>query len=117
MEEMAFDVVHVAAFSPRPGTVAAALADDVPQEEKKRRLHAIEDLQESIAHRINDRLVGSTVEILVEGSAKGKWMGRTRTDKIVFFEDEGTWTGKLVNVHITRAGAWSLQGTLAPWRA
>ena len=40
-------------------------------------------------------------------------MGRTPTDKIVFFEEEGQWTGKLVNVHIAKAGPWSLQGTLA----
>jgi tRNA-2-methylthio-N6-dimethylallyladenosine synthase len=110
IEEIAFDVVHVAAFSPRPGTVAARLADDVPLEEKKRRLQAIENLQEGIARRINERLVGSTVEILVEGAVKGKWMGRTRTDKIVFFEDDGQWTGKLVNVRIEKAGPWSLQG-------
>jgi tRNA-2-methylthio-N6-dimethylallyladenosine synthase len=114
LEEIAFDVVHVAAFSPRPGTVAAALPDDVPHDEKMRRLHVVEDVQEDITRRINERLVGSTVDILVEGTVKGKWMGRTRTDKIVFFEDEGQWTGKLVNVLIAKAGPWSLQGTLAP---
>jgi tRNA-2-methylthio-N6-dimethylallyladenosine synthase len=116
--ELAFDVVHVAAFSPRPGTRAAALVDDVPLAEKKRRLQAIEKLQEGIARRINQRLVGSVQEILVEGMVKGKWMGRTRTDKIVFFldegqrEDGGQWTGKLVNLRIKEAGPWSLQGTL-----
>ena len=95
------------------GTLAADLPNDVPGDEKKRRLQAIEELQRGIAQGINDRLLGATVEILVEGTVKVKWMGRTRTDKIVFFEDEGQWTGKLVNVHIAKAGAWSLQGTLA----
>jgi tRNA-2-methylthio-N6-dimethylallyladenosine synthase len=114
VEEIAFDVVHVAAFSPRPGTRAAAQPDDVPHDEKMRRLHAIEDLQEGIARQINERLLGATLEILVEGTVKGKWMGRTRTDKIVFFEDGGEWTGKLINVRIDKTGPWSLQGTLAP---
>ena len=61
VEDLAFDVVHVAAFSPRQGTVAAGMPDDVPHDEKMRRLHAIEDLQEGISQRINaqaDRLDG-----------------------------------------------------------
>jgi tRNA-2-methylthio-N6-dimethylallyladenosine synthase len=113
VQDVAFDVVHVAAFSPRQGTVAAGVHDDVPHDEKMRRLHAIEDLQEGISRRINAQLVGSVVEILVEGAVKGKWMGRTPADKIVFFEDEGQWTGKLVNVRIDKAGPWSLQGMQA----
>lgn len=113
VEEVGFDVVHAAAFSPRPGTVAAALPDDVPLAEKKSRLHAIEALQEGISQRINSGLVGQTVEILVERQDKGKWMGRTRGDKIVFFEDDGSWLGELARVRIDKAGPWSLQGSLA----
>jgi tRNA-2-methylthio-N6-dimethylallyladenosine synthase len=114
VEELAFDVVHVAAFSPRPGTTAAALADSVPADEKRRRLQAIETLQEGIARRINQRLLGETVEILVEGTVKARWMGRTRNDKIVFFEDEGAWKGKLARVRINEAGPWSLRGSVQP---
>jgi tRNA-2-methylthio-N6-dimethylallyladenosine synthase len=114
VEELAFDVVHVAAFSPRPGTAAAALPDSVSSDEKKRRLQAIETLQEGIARRINQRLLGETVEILVEGTVKARWMGRTRNDKIVFFEDEGAWKGKLARVHISEAGPWSLRGSVQP---
>lgn len=110
VDELAFDVVHVAAYSPRPGTRAAAMLDDVPADVKKRRLQAIEDLQKGIARRINERLVGTEQEILVEGLVKNRWMGRTPTDKIVFFEDEGQWQAKLATVHITDAGPWSLRG-------
>ncbi len=110
VEEMAFDVVHVAAYSPRPGTRAAALRDDVPPEVKKQRLQAIEDVQKGIARRINERLLGTEQQILVEGLVKNRWMGRTPTDKIVFFEDEGQWTGMLATVRITQAGPWSLRG-------
>ncbi len=111
LREVEFDIVHVAAYSPRPGTAAARkLQDDVPSEVKKRRLHAVEALQRGLAERRNERLVGQTVEVLVEGKEKGKWSGRTRTNKLVFFEDGRDLAGELVNVRIEGAGAWSLRG-------
>jgi tRNA-2-methylthio-N6-dimethylallyladenosine synthase len=105
-----FDMVHVAAYSPRPGTEAAQWPDDVPPEEKSRRLQAVETLQARIATEINAVLLGQTVEVLVEGQHKGKWMGRTRTDKLVFFADGGDWLGLLARVRISRTSPWSLQG-------
>jgi tRNA-2-methylthio-N6-dimethylallyladenosine synthase len=113
LEETRFDVVHVAAYSPRPGTAASRLPDDVPQEEKDRCRKMIEQLQEEIAGEINQRLLGETVEVLVEEKHKGKWKGRTRTHKLVFFKDDGDWRGKLAQVKITWAGPWSMQGELA----
>lgn len=110
LEVEKFDVVHVAAYSPRPGTAAARLPDDVPIEEKIRRRKAIEELQEGIAREINQRLLGKTVEVLIEEKHRGKWKGRTRTNKLVFFEDQGDWRGKLASVRITWAGPWSMQG-------
>ena len=113
LSRVEFDVVHVAAYSPRPGTAAARkMMDDVPAEEKKRRLHAIEEIQTEIAARKNARLVGSRVEVLVEDRKKGKWSGRTRTNKLVFFESDLELRGRLVEVAITSSGPWSLQGTL-----
>ena len=79
----------------------------------KQLLKKVEQLQESILREINASLVGQDVEILVEGYNKGKWQGRTRTDKLVYFQDEGYHLGELANVEITQAGPWSLQGTLA----
>lgn len=110
LEEIRFDVVHVAAYSPRPGTAAFRLKDDVPPEEKKRRLKLVEELQEKIAFEINAKLVGREVEILVEGRRKGRWFGRTRTNKLVFFEDPGSWAGRMVIVRVEEAGPWSLRG-------
>jgi tRNA-2-methylthio-N6-dimethylallyladenosine synthase len=112
LAETRFDVVHVAAYSPRPGTPAARVPDDVPPEEKHRRRRLVEDLQRNIANEINQDLVGSTVEVLVEEEYKGKWKGRTRTNKLVFFEHEEDWRGKLAPVQITWAGPWSMQGKL-----
>jgi len=111
LSELRFDTVHVAAYSPRPGTLAAReLEDDIPLTEKKRRLNMIEQLQEGIATEINARLLGQTVEVLVEARKKGKWQGRTRSDKLVFFSDRDSYAGQLVNIRIGQTSPWSLQG-------
>jgi tRNA-2-methylthio-N6-dimethylallyladenosine synthase len=114
LSDIRFDMVHVAAYSPRPGTRAAIeLEDNVPDEVKKQRLAAIEDLQAGIGGEINLRLQDAVVEILVEGREKGKWRGRTRGDKVVFFTAAGDDYSKLVNVRIARTSPWSLKGELA----
>jgi tRNA-2-methylthio-N6-dimethylallyladenosine synthase len=113
LTEMRFDTVHLAAYSPRPGTIAAReMPDDVTGDEKKRRLTSLEKLQERILTEINAGLKGKTVEILVEGKQKGKWFGRTGTDKLVFFRDNVNYIGKLVNLKIEFTSPWSLQGTI-----
>ncbi len=111
IESLRFDVVHVAAYSPRPDTEAAReYRDDVPRAVKKARLAAVEALQERIASDINVRLHGTQVEILVEGQKKGKWFGRTRSDKLVFFAAPDDWAGRLAEVRISRTSPWSLGG-------
>ena len=112
MAELRLDKVHIAKYSPRPGTVSARkMADDVPPEEKERRRKALDHLQQKIVGEINAALMGQTVEVLVEGKKKGKWYGRTRTNKLVFLEDEGTdWHGQLAPVSVTWTGPWSMQG-------
>ena len=70
--------MHVAAYSPRAGTIAAKkFEDNIPLAEKRSRLGKVEQLEESIATEINARLSGKTVEILVESKNKGKWHKRT----------------------------------------
>ena len=113
LSELKFDTVHVAAYSPRPETIAAReFADDVPLPEKKERLNIIEHRQEEIATGINAQLLGRTVEILVEGETKGKWQGRTRTGKLVFFSDDNDCLGQLVKLKVTKTSPWSLQGKI-----
>jgi tRNA-2-methylthio-N6-dimethylallyladenosine synthase len=118
--------VHVAAYSVRPGTIAARWEDDIPLAEKKRRLHAVEDVQAGIALELNQELIGRAEEVLVEDinntHGRRQWKGRNRTNKWVFFpqpteelcEDGNvshlTKPGDLVNVRIERATSWSLQG-------
>jgi tRNA-2-methylthio-N6-dimethylallyladenosine synthase len=113
LKELEMDVAHIARYSPRPGTIASkTMEDDVPAEEKERRRAALDALQAEIVGRINSRLLGQTVEVLVEEKRRGKWKGRMRTNKLVFFEDEDDWRGKLAQVRITWAGPWSMQGRL-----
>jgi tRNA-2-methylthio-N6-dimethylallyladenosine synthase len=115
LEELRLDVAHLAKYSPRPGTVAARnLIDDVPEEEKERRWRALNDQHERISAEINRRYQDQTVEVLVEDQHKGKWRGRTRTNKLVFFEDGYDWRGQLVKVQIEKTGAWSMSGSLPP---
>ncbi|MFC1847111.1 MiaB/RimO family radical SAM methylthiotransferase, partial [Chloroflexota bacterium] len=112
LRQLRFDSIHVAAYSPRLGTAAARdYEDDVPPEVKRERLAAIEKLQADIAADINSRLLGETLEVLVEGRQKGKWHGRSRSGKLVFFTCSDNLLGKLVKVSITKTSPWSLQGT------
>ncbi|MEX2157843.1 MAG: tRNA (N6-isopentenyl adenosine(37)-C2)-methylthiotransferase MiaB [Dehalococcoidia bacterium] len=120
LAEIAFDKVHVAAYSPRPGTIAyRQLEDDVPQHTKSARLHAVEQLEAEISARINSRLLGADVEVLVEGkktNADGEphWFGRTRQNKLVHFAGASTTkAGDLLTVRIDRTTPWSLGGTPA----
>ncbi len=113
LAELRFDVAHLARYSTRPGTAAARrLTDDVPPEEKERRFRLLEDLQALIAAEINAAYLGRTVEVLVEDRVRGRWKGRTRTNKLVFFEADDDLRGCLVPVHITWTGPWSLIGEL-----
>jgi tRNA-2-methylthio-N6-dimethylallyladenosine synthase len=115
IRDIRFDKVHAAAYSNRPGTIAArTMDDDVPAEDKTARLKAIEALQEEVLTEINSGLAGESLQILVEGRKRGKWFGRSRNDKLVFFEDEGDRKGEMVEVYVEKTGPWSLQGTVAP---
>jgi len=111
VQEMRFDVVHVAAYSPRPGTTAwREYQDSVPAEVKKERFNRIEELQTATASEINSQLRDQEVEVLIEDRKGGKWFGRTRSNKLVFFEDAGDWLGQLAIVDIQKTSPWSLTG-------
>ena len=110
LSSLRFDKVHVAAYSPRPGTYAwRNLKDELPRKEKMRRLHAVERLQERIASEINDGLLGSTQQILVEEEKDSVLSGRTRSNKLVHFTGRAD-IGDLVDVRVVEAGPWSLRG-------
>ena len=107
------DVAHLARYSSRAGTVATRrMDDDVPDEEKRRRFHLLEDLQESIVAEINTKYLGQQVEVLFEEQIKGRWKGRTPTNKLVFVELDDDLRGKIEHVTVTWTGPWSMQASL-----
>ncbi|MEX2247119.1 MAG: tRNA (N6-isopentenyl adenosine(37)-C2)-methylthiotransferase MiaB [Dehalococcoidia bacterium] len=114
LERLRFDKVHVAAYSPRPGTIAhRTLPDDVPADVKQQRLQAVEQLEARISLEINRTFLDSEQEVLVEGRRDGRWNGRNRAGKLIHFEGDAD-ISQLVTVRIERASAWSLQGTALP---
>jgi tRNA-2-methylthio-N6-dimethylallyladenosine synthase len=115
VRELRFDKVHCAAYSPRPATIAdRTMSNDVAPDEKTRRRESLETLQQSIQEETNSELLGQEVEVLVEGRHKGKWQGRTRSNKLVYFQNAVDYLGQLVHVNIEKTSAWSLQGTPVP---
>jgi tRNA-2-methylthio-N6-dimethylallyladenosine synthase len=115
MEELEFDVVHLAQYSPRPGTFAAGRwTDDVPAEVKRRRINDLLDLQREIAGRRTRRWLDRTVQVLVEGvDGLGRPYGRNRQGKRVILKHARAQAGDLVDVVVEESTPGQLAGRLA----
>mgnify|MGYP003334012386 FL=1 len=122
IEEIGFDQVNTAAYSPRPNTPAADWPNQLPEAVKVERLQEINALVERKARERSARYAGRLEQILVEGTnpkAPDQVMGRTRTNRLTFFPgqrpDGGSWSpGDLVTVRIEEVRAFSLSGSLSP---
>ena len=114
LEEIEFDVVHLAMYSPRPGTYAASkMPDDVPDSEKLRRLNELLALQREIAARKTARWIGRDVEVLVEGRDElGRPYGRIRQGKRAVLLGHAE-PGTLVDIRVVQATAGQLTGARA----
>ena len=113
VEELEFDVVHIAMYSPRPGTFAATkMDDDVPQEEKLRRLNDLLALQRGIAARKTARWIGRNAEVLIEGHDElNRPYGRIRQGKrAIVLRGGDIQAGTVVNVRVLQATAGQLLG-------
>ena len=113
VEEIEFDVVHIAMYSPRPGTFAATkMDDDVPQEEKLRRLNDLLALQRGIAARKTARWIGRNAEVLIEGHDElNRPYGRIRQGKrAIVLRGGDIQAGTVVNVRVLQATAGQLLG-------
>ena len=121
VDDLAFDQVNTAAYSPRPGTPAADWPDQLPEPVKVERLQELNALVERKARERNARYAGRLESILVEGANPrdpGQAMGRTRTNRLTFFPDQRPdgsklRPGELVTVRIETVRAFSLSGSLA----
>ncbi|HVD01593.1 MAG TPA: MiaB/RimO family radical SAM methylthiotransferase [Candidatus Dormibacteraeota bacterium] len=114
VEEIGFDVVHVAMYSPRPGTHAGdKLVDDVPQEEKKRRINDLLAVQKQIAAGKTVAWLGREIEVLVEGADElGRPYGRSRQGKRVVVKRSLAKPGSVVRVMVEEAFPGQLAGPL-----
>lgn len=114
MKEVQFSSAFIFKYSPRSGTAAAELEDDVPLAVKKKRNNCLLKLQDEVSYSANKALIGKSLEVLVEGYSKNnknRLMGRTRTNKIVVFEGSKELIGKLVTVKIVDATNYTLYGS------
>jgi tRNA-2-methylthio-N6-dimethylallyladenosine synthase len=115
VEEVGYDGAYTFAYSPRPGTAAFNLIDDVSRAEKAERLQQLIDLQNAISKRRNEALLGRDFEVLVEGPTgelPGQYTGLTRTNKTVNFPAREGLVGSLVPVRTTAAHQWGLLGEM-----
>jgi tRNA-2-methylthio-N6-dimethylallyladenosine synthase len=116
VERVRYDSAYVFMYSPRAGTAAAALADDVPRPEKTRRLQTVGERQRAIALEINERMVGEEKIALVEGASRkraGEFAGRLSENKIVNFGGDAR-IGYYARLKITGGSSWTLRGEPAP---
>jgi tRNA-2-methylthio-N6-dimethylallyladenosine synthase len=111
LETVAFDALFAFSYSPRPGTTALRLPDDVPEEEKRRRLHVVNAHQQQWQRRRNATLVGRHDEVLVETvDDDGRVSGRTPHFRIVHMDGPDSLVGQLVAVEIIQSAPNSLRG-------
>lgn len=107
-----FDAAYTFLYSPRSGTPAATMAEQVPLAVKKERLQRLVALQNSISLEHNQEYLGQNVQVLVEGLSKNNpdfYTGRTSSNKIVIFKGQPEQIGQLVDLTITGAKTWHLE--------
>ncbi|HEX6510425.1 MAG TPA: tRNA (N6-isopentenyl adenosine(37)-C2)-methylthiotransferase MiaB [Chloroflexota bacterium] len=119
MEEVRFSTVYVAAYSPRPGTLASRWGDDVPKEVKKDRVQRLDALQQRISLEQHQALKDRITQVLIESAESERkdmpqWRGRTRQNRLVFVpRGEEDLLGTTVDVRIEKVSPFAMQGAVA----
>lgn len=115
-KEIEFDEAYTFIYSNRENAIASLLPDQVPLQVKKERLWKLIDLQKEISTKINKKLEGEILEVLVDKKSKkhieNQFSGRTETNKTVVFTSKQDLLGKLVKVKIIKSSPWTLYGEL-----
>jgi len=115
VKQVEYDSAFMFIYSPRYGTPATRLKDQVPEHVKRERIHHLIDVQNQISRKKNEAWVGRTVEVLVEGVSQkdaSQLSGRTRQNKLVIFDGSPDLIGRTVRVKVNEAQTWSLTGEL-----
>ena len=113
VKKVEFDQIYMFIYSKRNGTVAAKMEDKVTYEEKVDRLERLKKLYEEILPKLNEKMVSKEYKLLVEGKSKTNdelYTGRTSQNKVVIFEADDSFIGKVVNVKIESQHLWYLKG-------
>ena len=112
--ELKYDLAYTFIYSPREGTPAASLEDTISLEEKEDRLHTLNELVNKYANEANQKYLNNTYKVLIEGPSEknNRLMGYTETMKLVNIEGDSKYIGEIVNVKITEAKTWSLEGVI-----
>lgn len=113
VNECKFDNAFSFIYSPREGTAAARLVDNISLEEKEKRLYKLNEVLNKYFKESNDKLLGCVLPVLVEGkNEKGKLFGYTDTNKLINFDGDISLVGQIVDVRVVDAKTWSLDGEL-----
>ncbi len=113
LNAVGYDGVYAFTYSPRPNTSASTMPDAIPEAEKSRRLTVLQDRQRQIQIERNNKLVGTTFELMVDThhAARGQWAGRSTSNLIVnFTSPRQNLLGEYVQARVTRAAPFSLVG-------
>lgn len=115
VNKVQFDQIYMFIYSPREGTVAAKMDDKVTYEEKVDRLERLKKLYEETLPKLNEKMIGKEYRVLVEGKSKTNdemYTGRSSQNKVVIFEADDSYIGKVVNIRIDSEHLWYLKGTI-----
>lgn len=115
MEEFKFNMSYTAIYSPRPGATSHRWADDVPLEEKKRRLHVLTEELRKHNRVANHHMIGKTVRVLVRGEdRKPGYLSALTEGKIIirFPREDYDLTGQFADIRITSSSDFSMEGEL-----
>ncbi|TCP59097.1 tRNA-2-methylthio-N6-dimethylallyladenosine synthase [Tumebacillus sp. BK434] len=117
IEQVRYEGAYTFVYSPRAGTPATRLPDDVSEEDKKKRLYRLNEVQDKISLEQNQKLVGLVLEVLVEGESKTNadvLQARTESNKLVHIEGAKELIGQMIHVKVTEAKTWYLRGEVLP---
>lgn len=115
IKRVEYDSVYTFIFSPRKGTPAYEMEEQIPEEIKKARFERLNEVQNEISRAKNEAMIGKTLKVLVDGKSKNNekiYTSRTEGNKIVHFESDEDYTGKFINLKITRADTFALYGEI-----
>ena len=115
LKKVRFDMIYSFIYSPRKGTPAAKMENQVPAEIKSQRMQILLELQNQISFEKNEEYVGKTIRVLAEGRSKNDidtFTGRTETNKLIHFKADDSVIGRFVNIRTTRAEPFNLRGEI-----